>query len=611
MQIFRILQPRTLQQRNTLYILLPTFIVLLLMAIVSLMLVRQVLLNQWEETAIAKMQRAAFEVDQHLMRPKRVLMLYQEHAGQEFNRQVSRFLLGRLRDMEGVVQVNFEWDDVDEPIIVNSEVVHRGGNRSMQYSRMRTLEVTAPQYDADLKGETVSLVSEFHDQDNNKIGQLVVKISFYDLIDKIVKTPWWKTNRAFLVDQSGNVLARTELFEDTYAADSPRVFGTGSNLEKKTLAELQQRASGTVFGEGMPPDEVSGYYRLKEAPWTMVLIAPGDVALQPVLMFRKYYFLTGGIGIILALLLIRVTTSTTAHAIIRVTEAARSLAKGEFGEPLMERGQDEVAELTKNFNIMTRQLKERMHLQEAMGIAREVQQNLLPESSYRLEGLDISGKSLYCQETGGDYYDILPDKNDRCRVDIVLGDVVGHGIGAALLMASIRAFIRCRTALPGSPAEVINDVNELLCKDTERSGNFVTLFYMVLDRDKHKVHWVRCGHDPAIVYNVADKSFSELRGEGLVLGFDSEWKFRESSISLHEESIILIGSDGAWETENENGDQFGKERLKQLIAQHCTKSSQEIITAITEEVTKFRGKQPQSDDITLVVVKATNSKHRA
>lgn len=572
------------------------------------MLVRQVLLKQWEETAIAKMQRAAFEVDQRLLRPKRVLMLYQKHAGEEFNRQISRFLLGRLREMEGVVQVNFEWDELEQPInnTHTTGMGSRDGMRSMQYSRMRTLDVTPPQYDADLQGETVSLVSEFHDLDNRKIGQLVVKISFYDLIDRIVKTPWWKSNKAFLVDQKGHILARTELFEEaTEPVDPTRLFGTESNLEQKTLGALQKESFGTVFGEGMPPEEVSGFYRLQEAPWTMVLIAPGNLALQPILKFRKYYFLTGGIGIILALLLIRLTTSTTAHAISRVTDAARNLAKGEFGEPLVERGQDEVAQLTKNFNIMTRQLKERMLLQEAMGVAREVQQNLLPQSSYRLEGLDISGASLYCQETGGDYYDILPDKKEQCRVNVVLGDVVGHGIGAALLMASIRAFIRCRTALPGSPAEVIGDVNELLCRDTERSGNFVTLFYLVINRDEHNVQWVRCGHDPAIVYNLVNNTFSELRGEGLVLGFDSEWEFKESTLNLPDESIILLGSDGVWETENEHGEQFGKERLKDLIAKKHHQSSEEITTAITDDVTRFRGNKPQDDDVTLVVIKTT------
>lgn len=569
---------------------------------ISLLIVRGVLLDQWEEAAIAKMQRAAFQVDQQLMRPKRILMLYQEQPGDVFNRQVSNFLLDRLREMKSVTDVTLEWYG-------NGDQESRGNRQgnpmgSRRYHRMNTLEVSAPKYDADLQGETVSLVSEFHDEEGRKIGQIVVQISFYALIDDIVKSPWWKSNKAFLLDSEGNVLARTELFAGMEAPLGKYTFGSQSKLEKQTLEELQKNEFGTVLGEGMPPDEVSGYYRLREAAWTIVLIAPGNLALQPILKFRKYYFITGIIGIFLSLILITITTSKTARAIRKVSTAARQLAMGQFSEPLDETGQDEVAELTKNFNVMTRQLRERMALQQAMTVAREVQQNLLPQSSYRVRGLDISGLSLYCQETGGDYFDILPDKNEPNHVSVVLGDVVGHGIGAALLMASVRSLIRCRTSQPGSPIEIISDVNRLLCMDTEQSGNFVSLFYLEIEQDNEQIRWVRCGHDPALVYDPLQDEFSELRGDGLVLGFDSSWEYSDNSMMLKQESIMLIGSDGVWEAENEAGQQFGRDRLKKLIAANWRGSSEEIIAAITEGVLQFRGKKAQGDDITLVVVKA-------
>ena len=110
---------------------------------------------------------------------------------------------------------------------------------------------------------------------------------------------------------------------------------------------------------------------------------------------------------------------------------------------------------------MTGQLKHRLAMKEAINVAREVQQNLLPHNSFSAEGLVASGVILYCDETGGDYFDIIkfPD-NDR-KVSVVVGDVVGHGIGAALLMTTVRALLRCRVFLPGRLDEIMNDVNRL------------------------------------------------------------------------------------------------------------------------------------------------------
>lgn len=599
MKIPVIFQPRTLQQRNILFLVLPTLLVLLVMGMGSLLLVRQALIVQWQQTAIARMQTVAHEVDMRLMRPKRLLsLLFQENSSEMNNHHVIlQFILDRLKSLEGVVQVNLEWNEGFDRSVM-------GG---MGYRKMKPLEVTTPVYDTEFKGKTVSLVSEFRDVDDNRVGRIEVKIAFFDLVDTMVKASWWQDNRAFLVDPRGNVLTRTS--QAAGAATSPAGrFGTGSELEMKTLIALQHYEFGTLFGEGIPPAEVSSYYRLQEAPWTMVVIVPGRVALQSLLKFRNYYIGTIALGMVMALILIRMATGSTVRAIREVSDAAGELARGNIGEPLTEDRLDEVGELTRNFNIMTRHLEERLQLQEAMSVAREVQQNLLPQSSWQAEGIDVSGCSQYCEETGGDYFDLLPDQRDRQRISVVIGDVVGHGIGAALLMASIRAIVRCRTSLPGSPAQVIGDVNELLCRDTEKSGNFVSLFYLIIDRGAQLLRWVRCGHDPAIVYDVASAHFSELQGEGLVLGFDSGWQYRESSMSTAgRELVILLGSDGLWDAENEEGEKFGRERVKTLLAAHSHRSAEEIITSITTTVNTFRGRHPQGDDITLVVAKTAGS----
>ncbi len=593
--------PTSLQQRATLFILLPTLLILTVMGFISLIFIRETLLDQWEETAIAKLQRAAHHIDMRLLSPKRVLTLFREEKGIAINYNTATFIIDQLREMEGVVQVNLEWN--------GKKMNNMFSNKSramphMNYSRMEHLDVTPPIFNTELENETISLVTEFWNENDEKLGQIEVIISFYDLIDQIVKAHWWKSNKAFLVDLQGNILTRTKLFRDPGKVPQKGKFGESSPLERETLATLRQNDSGTVFGQGMPPEEISGYYHLKEAPWTMVIIAPGEQALKPIMKFRNYYLLISGAGILLALLLIRTITNKTTRAIRRLSIAANELALGNFNTELRVTSRDEVGDLTRNFNTMSKQLQERLQLQQAIDIAREVQQNLLPHTSYRAEGIDTCGITLYCDETGGDYFDILPHPVQRNKVNIIEGDVVGHGLGAALLMATIRALVRCRISQPGSPVSIIEDVNRLLCRDTSRSGNFITLFYLIVDKGKNSLKWVRCGHEPGIIYFPDNHSFSELKGKGLALGVDPSWEYQENSLTLnHEPRIILIGSDGVWDTENEKGERFGRERVKIVLAKSSHLSSEEIIKAITDKIDSFRKTKPLTDDITLVITK--------
>ena len=599
-----ILKPKSLQQRTVLFILIPVLCILLLVGLVGLMLVRSTLIDQWQQAAIAKLSNSASMVDQRLGRPKRILMLFQGEAGKGMNRQVADFLLNRIRNLDGVMDVKLEWLGETSPVEADADRPGRRNVSGIRYHRMGQLEVSLPSYDAAFKDKTVSLVSNFHDEGGNLLGRIEVTIAFYDLIGELfAKDSSWASEDLFLVDQNGNVLTRSA-FLDERKVEQLEKFGGFDELEKRTLEQLRQKDYGTVFGPGMPPEEVSGFYRLKEAPWTLVVVTSGELILEPILRFRFYFLLTGLVGLALALLLIRIGTTSTTRAIQQVSDAANRLATGDFSAPLEVRSRDEVGQLTSNFNIMISQLQERMRLQEAMGIAREVQQNLLPRSSYRSGRIAVSGASVYCQETGGDYFDVLPDPDIPGRVSVVVADVVGHGIGAALLMATIRALVRCRTAIQGEPVEMVTDVNTLLCQDTENSGNFVTLFYCVVDQELGQIQWVRCGHDPAIVYDPEADSFSELRGEGLVLGFDSGYRFQQNSVDMPAgERIILIGSDGVWDAESATGERYGRERVRRLIAAEHQLPGEEIIAAITRDIERFSGSGHQSDDITLVVIK--------
>jgi sigma-B regulation protein RsbU (phosphoserine phosphatase) len=125
--------------------------------------------------------------------------------------------------------------------------------------------------------------------------------------------------------------------------------------------------------------------------------------------------------------------------------------------------------------------------------------------------LDVAGKSIYCDETGGDYYDFIILK-EKDKLGVVVGDVAGHGISSALLMASVRSSLRQRLASPGSISQVIGDVNHQLAGDLEDSGQFVTLFYLEVDPTRANFEWVRAGHEPAFFMTRRQMIFWNWRG---------------------------------------------------------------------------------------------------
>jgi sigma-B regulation protein RsbU (phosphoserine phosphatase) len=222
-----------------------------------------------------------------------------------------------------------------------------------------------------------------------------------------------------------------------------------------------------------------------------------------------------------------------------------------------------------------------------------------------VSGLDIAGRSLYCDETGGDYYDFLQFAEwSPGRVVIAVGDVAGHGISAALLMTTARALLRARIAQPGTLAQVMADANRLLCMDTAQSGNFMTLFLLVLDTAERQSRWVRAGHDPAMVYDPIADTFIEWTGEGMAIGVDETQTYQEHTVyEWVPGQIILLGTDGIWETENPDGQMLGKERVRAVIRRHRDGSAEAILQAIVAAIGLFRQTAPQLDDITLVVAK--------
>jgi serine phosphatase RsbU (regulator of sigma subunit) len=240
----------------------------------------------------------------------------------------------------------------------------------------------------------------------------------------------------------------------------------------------------------------------------------------------------------------------------------------------------------------------------ALNVAQEVQQSLLPQRPPEELQFDMAGGSEYCDETGGDYYDYI--ELPRLGSDvyaIAVGDVSGHGISSALLMASVRAYLRSRVTQAGSVADIITDVNRLVSADTMETNQFMTLFFLVVEGQTGQLAWVRAGHDPAIVYSPESDQFGELKGEGIPLGVDEDWLYEESTALIKPGQILVLTTDGIMEAHNQDGGMFGRDRIKEVIRRNADLDAEGIRKAMFTAVEDFRGKAPREDDVTLVIAK--------
>jgi sigma-B regulation protein RsbU (phosphoserine phosphatase) len=158
--------------------------------------------------------------------------------------------------------------------------------------------------------------------------------------------------------------------------------------------------------------------------------------------------------------------------------------------------------------------------------------------------------------------------------------------------------------MAGDLAHIVSDINQELFRDVQESGRFMTMFLLEIHPAAKTLRWVRGGHDPAILYDTAEDTFSELAGEGMALGVQKNFQFQKfTREGLTPGSVIIVGTDGIRETHNEENEMFGLDRLREIIRKHAAESAEEIQQGVIDALRTFQGDAPQEDDITLVVIK--------
>ncbi len=439
--------------------------------------------------------------------------------------------------------------------------------------------------------------------------------------------PWDEHGRLFVVTIDAETPARTlplrvhlEIFNKKNQlrkdVDPQLIFDAAVvNSERKKLIQAFKEKTTGFFTLEFDGKESTWIYtgEAKTDPFPLLIIPNSQINLpanqaatfveeQFSGALKKTALLTFGVllcVIIIGMLRARAVTRPIAALVL----AAKRLADEDFTTKVVISSKDEFEELGHAFNRIGPHLQERQEIKRALTAAKEIQQLILPEAAPAIEGFDLWGRLDYCDEIGGDYYDFIETTTGKWC--LLVGDVIGHGVGAALLMTSVAGILQATIANGEEDLETLfSQLNTFLNKNGEDT-KFMTLFAAHLDPITSSFHWLSAGHGPVYLYRAESKNVEELPPTTIPLGIMGAVDFTSvCQETLQKGDILFIGTDGIWEAINSAGEMFGSSHVLHILNDATENTAAEIAVRTFQAVDAFCGSAPQRDDRTLVVLRA-------
>jgi sigma-B regulation protein RsbU (phosphoserine phosphatase) len=330
-------------------------------------------------------------------------------------------------------------------------------------------------------------------------------------------------------------------------------------------------------------------------------------------------------------------TRSVTGAVHGLHRATGFIRRGDFSHRVEVRSRDQLGELAEAFNDMSAHIEslldervKRVRLEREIEIAAEVQARLFPRALPRLVGAEVAGECRAARGVAGDYYDWI--EFGPAQVALVLGDVSGKGISAALLMANLQASLRAQASMladswsvneetalavgdgrapaprapqpprDGALARLVESVNERLGHSTD-TNRFATLFVALYDDHRRRLTYTNAGHNPALLVH-PDGAVERLEAGGMMVGAFEGSRYEEAQATLRPGSVLVIFSDGLTEAQNGAGAEYGEERLRRFVLEHRDRSAGGLARAVFREVDGWTDGQPRGDDQSLVILKA-------
>jgi PAS domain S-box-containing protein len=272
------------------------------------------------------------------------------------------------------------------------------------------------------------------------------------------------------------------------------------------------------------------------------------------------------------------------------------------------------AELEQRVEQRTRELQEtqaqllaQQRLQQEVELAMEIQKSLLPHHVPGLPGYDFAADARPARYVSGDFYDFAGLSPTACH--IIVADIAGKGIPAALLSSTARSLFRMQVDQKASPATILSNVNDSLYQDLENAETFITSCAAHLDASTGRLLYANAGHTEILWWRAAQGTYQALGVTGMPLGIDLSTPLTESEIALRPGDVVLLYTDGITEAANGEGELFGMRRLTDLLALHASVPAEDMLQVIVSAIERFQAGTPLSDDVTLIVIKAQPRTH--
>jgi sigma-B regulation protein RsbU (phosphoserine phosphatase) len=495
-----------------------------------------------------------------------------------------------------------------------------------------------PYVDASSRGLMVTCSRQAGTDTSGRTWIVATDVTLDTINTQIINTQVSERGYALLLDSRGNVISRPgittgdnkwdESFKTENLIDSDNA--ALSAVARDMVAGMSGTARVNLSGE----EKYIAYAPLKSVNWSLAIVMPVDDVIAPAEETRtRIVNATGETGtylnqqmnaatsIFVALfvflfVVVTVLSFMFARIITRPVDELRrgseAIGAGDLEHRVMIETGDEFEELAHSFNTMAVNLRNNMdelrrttaekeRFAKELEIAKGIQQSFLPDSAPVIPGIELVAKNIPALEVGGDFYDFIPVAKNRWG--LVIADVSGKGVPAALFMALSRTLIRASTLVDADPAQSIGRANRMICEDS-KSSMFVTLFYAVLDAQEMTLNYVNAGHNPPLLLQDGAVAVRLLKAKGIALGVIDEVDLQSVKVNLKPGDVLVLYTDGVTEAINSKEEEFGEERLLRVITENRSRPAQEIMDRILAAITAFAGDQPQFDDITLMVLRA-------
>ncbi len=265
---------------------------------------------------------------------------------------------------------------------------------------------------------------------------------------------------------------------------------------------------------------------------------------------------------------------------------------------------------------LTVELRKKERLDRELEIGAEIQLRLLPRQCPLIEGVELAARCKTANRVGGDYYDFIPASYDQMRTrrdgasetgrwSVAIGDVMGKGVPAGLIMTMTRGMLRAEVLNAHSPARILQHLNRVMYADLENSNRFVTLFYSEYDPKTRILAYSNAAHNPPLLWQAATNTIKRLDTLGMLIGLDADTHYQDAQVQLHAGDTLIYYTDGFTDAANQSGERFDEENLTQVFqwaCQHC-QGPQEILEYLFDQVQSFTGNADRNaDDMTLIVM---------